>query len=85
VSHRLDWSDPSAVSRWLLDLRAAIEDADSVVEDMLRPPKQRELGPALHRTQYAEAQRQILQLLDFAGATEPDRGDPAGSGGSPAH
>jgi hypothetical protein len=85
VRRGLDWSNLAAVSRWLVNLRVAIDDADSVVEDMLRPPRERELGPALHREQYAEAHQQIRGLLAFAEPPESERGDPAGSGGSPAH
>jgi len=83
----LDWSDPIAVSKWLAGLRLSWNDADAAALDMLRPPRARELGPALHAKNYGEARAQVLQALDYATAPEPDDdpGDPAGSGGSPVH
>lgn len=84
----LDWNDPIAVSQWLAGLRLSWNDADAAALDMLRPPRARELGPALHRDHYHAARAQILQALDYATAPEPDGepGDPAGSGGSgPIH
>lgn len=83
----LDWSDPIAVSRWIGGVRASFADLDAAATDMLRPPRSRELGPALHAKQYAAARAQILSALDFASAPEPDDGepaDPAGCGGSPS-
>lgn len=59
----LDWSDPIAVSKWLAGLRLSWNDADAVAEDMLLPPRQRSLGPALHAKNYGEARAQIVQLL----------------------
>jgi hypothetical protein len=67
----LDWSDPIAVSRWLASLRSSWDDADAVVLDMLRPPRERELGAALHREKYGEARAQIIEALDYGTATEP--------------
>jgi hypothetical protein len=78
----LDWSDPIAVSRWLAGLRLAFNDADAVTQDMLRPPRSRELGPALHAHNYGEARQQVLQALAFAEAPEPDS-DPGVKGGAP--
>jgi hypothetical protein len=66
-----------------------ISDAQAVTEDMLRPPRERELGPALHRDRYRDTAEQLRQLLDYAAVPEPDdgeSGDPAGSGGAgPVH
>lgn len=85
----LDWSDPAAVSVWLAGLRLSFNDADAAALDMLRPPRARELGPALHAKNYSEARAQIVQALDYASAPEPDDGepgDPAGHGGAgPVH
>ena len=79
----LDWSDPIAVSKWLAGLRLAFNDADAAALDMLRPPRARELGPALHAANYGAARTQILQALDCATALEPDPepSAPAGNGG----
>ena len=68
----LDWNDPTAVSRWLAGLRVSWEDADAIVLDMLRPPRERELGPVIHARDYAAARAQILSALAFGGAPEPD-------------
>jgi hypothetical protein len=84
----LDWSDPSAVSRWLASLRVSFDDADAVTRDMLRPACARELGPALHAKNYDDARAQILRALTYAEAPEsdPEPNGPAGSGGTaPVH
>jgi len=78
----LNWSDPLAVSKWLGALRETIDDAAAVTEDMLRPPRDRELGPAIHRERATETTAQLRQLVDFATPPEPDHGDPAGNGGA---
>jgi len=74
----LDPADPIAFGRWLAGLRTAFHDLDAVALDMLRPPRSRELGPAIHAANYGAAREQVLQALDFAVAPEP--GDPAGNG-----
>ncbi|APR82558.1 Hypothetical protein A7982_07907 [Minicystis rosea] len=55
---------------------------------MLRPPRQRALGPALHRDNYADAKQKILEILErlLAAAADDDgeSGDPAGNGGGGA-
>lgn len=79
----LNWSDPAAVSVWLDGLRLSFNDADAVALDMLRPPRDRELGPALHRDKYRDARAQIVQALDYAAEHEAAPSDPAGSSGSP--
>ena len=72
------------MSKWLAGLRLAFNDADAAALDMLRPPRARELGPALHAENYGAARVQILQALLFAEAPEPDPepSDPAGNGGA---
>lgn len=76
----LDWSDATEVAIWLAGLRQSFADADAAALDMLRPPRSRELGPALHADHYNAARAQILQALDIAGPDE--HGDPAGAGGA---
>ena len=73
----LDWSDPLAVFRWLALLRVSLDDVDAVARDMLRPPRDRELGPVSHAENYRDAREQILSSLDFAGAPKFDRHGPA--------
>jgi hypothetical protein len=60
----LDWTDPQAVAAWLARLRESFADLDAVASDMLRPPRERELGPVLHEQYYGEAR-------DRAGYTSP--------------
>jgi hypothetical protein len=85
----MDWSDTIAVSKWLAGLRLSFNDADGVALDMLKPARERELGPALHATNYHAARKQILDALDYAAAPDDDDGepsDPAGNGGGgPVH
>jgi hypothetical protein len=68
----LDWSDPVAVCRWLAGLRLAFNDADAVTLDMLRPPRHRELGPAVHAKNYENARAAILAALPYAATPEPE-------------
>jgi hypothetical protein len=84
----LDWTDAAEVRQWLAGLRQSFDDMDGVALDMLKSPRERELGPVLHAQKYAEARETILHTLAYAEAPEPDDGepsDPAGNGGSPAH
>ncbi len=74
----------------LSTLCEAFRDADAITKDMLRPPRKRELGPALHADNYGEARASLVQALDravkLADEDEPDHGDPSGSGGAgPIH
>ena len=64
---RLDWADRVAVSEWLRGLNEAWMDADAVSVDMLRGPRDRQLGPVLHSEKYREARTKILQALAYAG------------------
>jgi len=81
----LDWSDPIAVSKWLIGLRAAFNDADAIAIDMLRAPRTRELGPRLHAKNYGEARKAILASIDYAIRPEHGPGDAGGSGTGPHH
>jgi len=55
----LDWSDRLAVAQWLGALRVTLVDHLAVVDDMLRRPRKRELGPALHRLRACETAAQL--------------------------
>jgi hypothetical protein len=76
---RLDFTDPAAVSQWLAGLLSSFKDLDAAALDMLRSPRDRELGPALHRAHYHAAREQVLRALDLAGSES--EGD--GEGGAP--
>lgn len=69
--------------RLLVELRVAFDDADAVTEDMLARPRRRELGPALHRRNYREAKRKVIdvhtEIVRRLGGAEP------GGGAVPAH
>ena len=79
-----DWNDPDDVRRLLVDLRVAFDDIDALVADMLRPPRARELGRALHWDGYREARGRVAALLTWAEppADNAEPSDPAGSGGA---
>ena len=83
----LDYSDLAAVRRFLADLRVAVDDADAITRDALRPLGRRELGRILHRRNYQEARARIVSLIGYAMPSEPDggSGDSPGSGGTPSH
>lgn len=74
--------------RALADLRVALDDADAVVQDMLRPPRRRELGPVLHATNYHDAHARILTAHAYLTMLVRDDGgehqDPSGNVGSSA-
>lgn len=81
----------------LVSLRVAWDDADFVIEDLLRPHRQRFWGWATHAEKHAEAKGSILQawrfLMKAIGEEVPpdddsgdDHGDPSGNGGAgPTH
>ncbi len=75
---RLDFTDPAAVSQWLRALTVAWMDADAVTVDMLRRPRDRELGPATHAANYHEARAKILQALAYAGSGPEHDGPKSG-------
>jgi hypothetical protein len=75
-----DWNDPEEQKRLVVDFRVAFDDLDALVTDMLLPPRQRELGPALHADQWADIRRQLERLIARLHPSEP--GDPSGSGGA---
>jgi hypothetical protein len=75
-------------AEWLDRLRRAWDDADAVGQDMLRPPRERNLGPVKHRELYAPAADAIEWLLahppDDGAPTDPDAtpvptGEPGGA------
>lgn len=82
--------DRATLRAALVNLRVGFDDADAITEDMLRPPRKRELGPALHADNYRDVKRKIYAILDkLLAATADDDGepgDPAGNGGAgPTH
>ena len=75
--------DRDQMRRALTDLRDAFDDADAVTRDMLRSPRERELGPVLHNANYAEARSKIAAGFAFLMVSVvPEPSDPAGSGGA---
>ncbi len=75
--------DRAELRRLLMDMRVAIEDADAVSRDMLRPPRLRELGPALHSRQYREAHEKMITALAYL--LRETEGDDPPEGGSSTH
>lgn len=85
----IDWANKYERRRWLGELVLAIEDGHAITEDMLRPARERELGPVLHRHNYGEARSKVAHLIAAAMDEEPSEpeeeedaepSDPAGSG-----
>ena len=74
---RLDFGDPAAVRSFIVDLRVAVDDADAITRDALRPLGRRELGRVLHRKNYGEARARIVEMLAYA--------LPPGPEGEPVH
>ena len=71
----------------LVRLRVAFDDADAIAADMLRSPRDRELGPALHRQNYHDAKKTVVEELELLVLyfTDPEPADPAGSGAGSPH
>lgn len=88
---KLDWTDPRAVMTWLGAVRVAVDDANGVALDLLRPHRHRDLGHREHARLHREARTKLASLLDFATPSGPPsddgepHGDPSGSGASPIH
>jgi hypothetical protein len=76
----LDWNDPEDKRRLVESLRVTFDDMDALVTDMLLPPRERRLGPALHAEQWADLRRKLASLIELLLPSEPC--DPSGSGGA---
>src|SRR5262249_41625646 len=84
MSDPFDPSDPAQLRRWLVNMRVALDDAHTVVVDMMRLPRRRRLGPCQPRWLYREAHDSMLSLLNYALGVEPPRGGtPPDEGGPP--
>ena len=82
----LDFADPEAVRGWIVDLRVACDDLDSVLADALKPERRRRLGHKEWKRLRREARDTIASLLRYAGAPEPDDdGGAADPAGQPHH
>lgn len=57
-----DPNDP-AIRGWFASLNVTLDDIDALAEDMLRPYRRRELGPAKHREMYREGWSKLMELL----------------------
>ncbi len=71
--------DPAELRRYLVEIRVGIDDADSIVRDMLRPPRRRHFGPVLHRRQYREAYEKMTHTLGYLlgeKGGDPPEGEP---------
>jgi hypothetical protein len=76
----LDPKDPRAFAEWFGRLRVSLNDAHAVSLDMLRAPRERELGPAMHAKNYGDAWAQIAQAIEYAMPPDDDDGEPGGAG-----
>jgi hypothetical protein len=68
---RLDWSDPSAVRRLLIDLRRRLKDMRAVVKDMLARKRDRNLGHRQHRQLHDDAYGAALADIAYAMPLKP--------------
>ncbi len=65
MSAPADRLDRALLRRTVEELRVAFLDADAVVADLLRPPRERELGHREHVRIYTEARKKIFATLDW--------------------
>lgn len=77
---RLDFTDAAALRQWFADLRVAIDDANGVTDDLLRPLRQRDLGHVEHRRLFLDAKQKIAALLAYA---DPPREADSGADAPP--
>ncbi len=66
MADHLDWSDPVAVRRLLVDLRVHVDDLGGVVKDMLAKKRRRKLGHREHRRLFRDALDSILAAIEHA-------------------
>ncbi len=70
----LDWTDPEAVRRFLVDLRVRFDDMHGVVKDSRRKKRKRQLGHKKHVEIYDDARDAALALIEYA--MPPERTPP---------
>jgi hypothetical protein len=61
----VDWNDPEAIRRLLVELRVAADDTDAVVCDMFTKKRRRSLGRAQHKQLYRDARKSLIQVLEY--------------------
>ena len=71
MSDGIDWTDPEAVRRFFAGLRTHLDDADSVMRDLLRRKRRRRLSHREHRRLYREAWKSVIAALDVASPPPP--------------
>jgi hypothetical protein len=75
--------DRDEMRRVIVSLTEGWRDADAVAADMLRPPRERELGPVLHAQNYTDARGKIVGAIAYlASLTRDDGGEPGGPDGN---
>jgi hypothetical protein len=67
----LDWSDPEAVRRLLVDLRRRLKDMRAVVKDTLAKKRHRNLGHRQHRQLHDDAYGGALADIAYAMPPKP--------------
>jgi hypothetical protein len=75
----LDFTDSTALHKWLDAVDCATHDALAAGDDATRPPGRRVLGRAMARTHVLEARHQLLCLFEAAKRGAPEK--PAAGGG----
>ncbi len=70
MSH-LDWSDPAAVRRLLVDLRVHLDDMDGAVKDRFAKRRKRRLGHKEHVRIYTDARDSVVAAIEYAMPPEP--------------
>ena len=67
----IDWNDPEAIRRLLVEVRVAIDDIDGVVRDKLAKKRRRSLGHAQHKKLYRDARRTVIEILEHLMPSPP--------------
>jgi hypothetical protein len=70
---------------WYREVKVGVDDLAAVVEDQLRPERDRDLGVRQAMRLYQEARAKLTSLFAYADRGGGDGGGLAGSGGSQTH
>jgi hypothetical protein len=71
MSDHLDWTDPEAVRRFLVDVRVHLDDIDGVVKDSRRKRRKQHLGHKKHVEIYDDSRDALIALIEYAMPPKP--------------
>lgn len=81
----LDFTNREAMHRWALAVRVSLDDEDTVVKDMFKRPRKRELGPVTHKDNYRAAHKALVDAMNalLKATTAPEESGGPNGGSAP--